>query len=374
MAAALRDTRLPVACLLLALFLSSGCDEPHATRAVSRVLRPVAAFDERQGDPLALATTRTVAVLPFANRSGEAALDTGKFAETLANQLASSGLVRVVYPGQVMRLVEQENLAVERHNLDLQRNELLGKQLRDDRQQRLRENRPAPAAENRLQVRLDPVTRLADAIKVGRLVKADVVLMGVITDYDPYYRPRLVVDVQAVATGQGDTAAAALADLTQWGVPRQHMSHRGVVWQRQQVFDTRDGGTARDLYLFARHHHTEDRPYNTEVYLRSMSRFFEFVGGTLAGRLLDAKAAAIDEMAQKAEAEARSRGLDQDAVRRQLQSLVYPNPELPAGRTVVERNLPERRDFTWTREAYSRSHPDEVRATPASVPASVKRW
>ncbi|MCX7676282.1 MAG: hypothetical protein N2Z59_02780, partial [Alteraurantiacibacter sp.] len=83
-------------------------------------------FEEWVGDPVALATVRTIAVLPPENTSAEKGFDAVAFATRFANQLASTGAVRVIYPRQALEAVERQNQAIRRHNAEVYHRRLLG--------------------------------------------------------------------------------------------------------------------------------------------------------------------------------------------------------------------------------------------------------
>ncbi|MHC4884204.1 MAG: hypothetical protein ACYTGH_03875, partial [Planctomycetota bacterium] len=279
--------------LLLTLMAGNGCVELRGTRVATRMLQPSKAWDERDGDPVALATTRSVAVLPFDNQSGEPSFSPETFSQKLSSQLAAMGTVRVIFPQEVKRTLDRLNQEIRHHNDTLYKLDLLGKTPSEERKARSDAGLTSVSSgENKPKALLNPMQNVEDAIRIGRILQVDAVLMGTVTDFSPYYRPRLAVTVKAVLTGRGDAATTALRELTQWGVPRNANYHRGVAWIRQQVFDAASGGIARDIYLWARKHHTEDRPFDTDIYLRDMEKFFEFIGATLASRYLGARQAA----------------------------------------------------------------------------------
>ncbi len=354
--------------LLIVSFAISGCAELWATRAATRVFQPVSALDEIEGDPLALSAVKSIAIFPVANNSGNSSFDSMSFSTKFANQLASKGLVRVTFPRQVIREVEILNDQILRHNQELRKLILLGKDPAKERTEKLIKGIPLTADRDVELKILDPVNSLADAIKIGRILKVDAVLMSKVTDFDPYYRPRLAITVEAVTTGHSAEAAKTLARLTQWGIPASQTSPHGVAWYRQQVFDTRDGGTSRDLYLFARNHHTEDRPFDTEVYLRSMDRFYEFVGGTIGEKFLGAKAKATKMVLDKAAAEAKKRRLDQEKIRARVRSLVYPTNRLPSQNEVADKNIKDRRNRSWRPDIYGKMYPSKVKNTRPEKP------
>lgn len=344
---------LQYATLCGVLLFFYGCTELHGTRVATRMLQPTLALDERDGDPVALSTTRSVAVLPFDNQSGESSFSSTQFSQKLSSQLAAYGSVRVIFPQEVLRTLERLNEEIRQHNDTLYKLDLLGKDPAQERQARAEAGLSSTSTgENTTKELLNPVQKIEDAIRIGRILQVDAILMGTVTDFSPYYRPRLTVTVKAVLTGQGEAATKALRELTQMGVPQSLSDHRGVAWTRQQVFDTANGSTARDLYLFARDHHTEDRPFDTEIYLRDMDRYYEFVGATLGSRYLSARASAIREMIALGKKEAKRKKEEEEAILRQIQSLVGGTSPLPESARIVENNERDQHDRSW-REDYS---------------------
>ncbi|MHC4871715.1 MAG: hypothetical protein ACYTFY_07710 [Planctomycetota bacterium] len=334
----------------------------------TRTLQPVAALDEFEGDPITLSTVKSVAIFPVENATGSDSFDSISFSTKMANQLASRGIVRVIFPRQVVAETVDLNKKIERHNRELTKLKLLGKDPAKERSEKLLKGIPLTADRDVKLDMLDPVKKLSDAIKVGRILGVDAVLMGKVTDFDPYYRPRISVTLQAVATGHSAQAAESLKRLTQWGIPNSHRNQHGVAWYRQQVFDTQDGGTSRDLYLFARNHHTENRPFDTEIYMRSMDRFYEFVGGTLAFKFLDARDFSAKAAMDKAIAEAKKRKLDREKMMSKVRSLVYPDRKLPSERTVAEKNIMDRRERSWRPDIHGRAFPEDVNNTSPEAP------
>ncbi|MBN1256383.1 MAG: hypothetical protein JXA52_01620 [Planctomycetes bacterium] len=350
--------------VLGSLLVSSGCTEPYGSRVATRIMQPVSARDEIMGDPIAVATIRSIAIIPFDNISSDESCDTMMFARKLAAGLAETGDFEIIYPLEVARLVEKQNREVDIHNSNLRRNRLLGKDLDEDNQERTQQitgefNEDA----DKLREPLDPVHNVADAVKIGRQLKADAVLIGIISDYDPYYRPRIAITIKALTTGHGESAAEALAQLTQWGVPRNIGGGQDKVWERQQMFDANTGGIARDIYLYARNRHTEHRPYDTEIYLRSIERYFEFVGHSLASKFVSARGRAAYEALERAKNEALRRGQDPKPAMDRVMALLSP------GALEDYTSEPEdKRDRSWRRDVYQQENPYKDYRTPPEEP------
>ncbi len=353
---------------LVALLSLPGCQFFNSSRDVARSAfgGPSKAKEDFVGDPVALATVKTVAVLPFADSSPEPGFDAMGFATRFANQLTSRGQINVVYPQEVMARVEAENRNIRRHNAEVSRRNTLGIKtgdkaqsaiLVDQAEQSLRSHQPTD--EDTKKMLLDPVHTLDDAVKIGRLLKVDAIIMGRVTDFDPYMRPRISVSMQAVATGQSDVAALALAELTQWGIPRASTVARGIVWQIQQNFDTRDGNIGRNVQAYSLLKHTEHHPYDTDTYLRSASHFYDYVGVVLTNALLDARKSAVDEAEMRALQLAQQQQMTRDGMRNRIRNLTNPRVNLPDADAVLQTNLGDRNDREWRPDVYNRNHPDK---------------
>lgn len=338
---------LPALLLLAALLVQTGCvaDGRRAIRAIHGA--DSKAFEEFPGDPVALATVKTIAVVPFEYVGTEPGFDAMAFSTQLATRLAMRGEVRVIYPRQVMDLAGRYNRVARDHNTQLQERALYG------------EDMDALSTEERTPMeRMDPVRRMEDAVRLARELKADAVLTGLVTDYDPYMRPRLGLTMNAVATGNSETAAVALAEMTQWGVPRRMESSMGVVWRIQQMFDSREPDIGRNVYAFGTMKHTEEHPHNVSVYIRSMTRYFDYVSAVLTNAMMDARRAAIVEAEARALAEAERRRMAQEAARRRIRELTDPHVDLPDARVLMDMNLEDRREKGWRPDVHNLTHPD----------------
>ncbi len=350
----------PAGLALLALLAPAGCS---GVRRVARALgshsTPVKVWE---GDPVALATVKTVVVFPFVDNSPEPGFDALMFSTQLANQITAAGQLKVIYPRQALAVAASENRKVRRHNAELRQREMLGINPVEDRAAQTRrantELRESVAGEEDVRKPvIDPVHNLKDAVKIGRQLKADAVLVGQVTDYDPYTRPRISVVMAVVATGTAESAAQTMAELTQWGVPRRAASAQGIIWSIQQNFDSSVGNIGFDVKTHAYVRHTEEHGYDTELYVRSPSKYCEFVGSLLARALLKAREEAVAEAGQRALVEAKRRRESQEAVRRKLRALVEPAPVLPDPDKMIATRLADRKDRSWRPDIYNHRHP-----------------
>ncbi len=351
--------------LMMALLLTSGCMET-ARKGLATLGSRSDPFQEFVGDPVALATVKTVVVLPFQDRAREKGFRSLDFSTRLANQLTSRGKLKVIYPEEIMRLAEEQNERIRRHNSEYRHRRLLGRSLADARPDQLRRAREGlresvAGEEQRRKAYLAPVTERSDAIKLARMLGADAVVMGRVTDYDPYMRPRISLMMQVIATGTTEDQARALAELCQWGVPRRRPTASGVVWQRQQNFDARDGNIGHGAYMEALTHHVDHQVHDTEAYVRSPSLYADYVGAVLAGALLKARIEAVKEAEMRAMAEAKQRQAEQAQVRQRLEDLIHREPQLPDPDAVVAQNHRTKTESQWRPDLYLQSHPRKAK-------------
>ena len=318
--------------LLLALIgaagLVSGCSEArHITAALASSSK---AYQEFMEDPVALTTIKTVAVFPFDDRAPQPGFDADVFANKLANQLAAHGKVRVLYPRDILEQVERENREARRHNVRLKEEMSLGLSLRrakaDGEDGIFSDDGPEEAKPRRY---YNPVKNVEEAVRLARRVKADAVIVGEVSDYDPYMRPRLSLTMRLIATGNSDTAAKAIAELTQWGIPRPTSGASGTIYIRQESFDSTKGSVGMDVSRYGRTHFVDHHPYDTEVYIRSMTYYYDVVANQLALAYMEARKKAVKEAEDRARAEARAKKQDQDAAAKRLFALMERDGRIP---------------------------------------------
>lgn len=344
--------RIGLALTLVAGLLCAGCYDEVAS-AGRKGLRAAYGADSKNyqefpGDPIALATMKTVAFVPFDSVAPQDGFNPVTFTTSMASQLATRGQVKVVYPQEILKLTDIENRKARQHNVRLQERMMMGEDLGK-----------LPREERTRMPMLDPVRDVDDAVKLGRMLKADAIVMGSITDFDPYNRPQMCLSVKVIATGNSDVASNALAELTQWGVPRSATTARGVIWYLQQNFDSRDSDTGRDAWGFALARHTDDSPSDTDAYLLTISRYYDFVGNKISLSILQAREKAILEAQARALAEAQRQRLAQEGVRNKIRALTDPHYEVPDQQAVMNRSLQDDREKGWRPDIYNLQHPDK---------------
>ena len=352
--------------------LCCGCSEPSFTRQYSRITDDTHTWDERVTDPAGIATVRSIAIYPFANQSGEQSLDTIGFSDALARQMNAYGFIRVVTPREVMNEIRKQQKYIETHNRRRQTRLLLGKKAGDGTVPYRNDHTPPTDEDPDVELPpIDPIHNQGDAIRIGRTLQVDVIMLGVITAYDPYYRPKVGLTVHVIATGQNSAAVEAINQLSQWGVPRDANTQRGEVWTRQQMFDANDGSTAREAYMWARRHHTESSAFDTEVYLRNIERYFDFVGGSLAKGFLKARQQAAKEIEEQAKLAAKSHNMTPEAAGMRVQALTRAPIELPDADLVMEKNHSDNIDRSWRPDVYLQDRPDKAKYTAPQVSPDI---
>ncbi|MCD8138436.1 MAG: hypothetical protein LUE17_01420 [Planctomycetaceae bacterium] len=313
--------RCPYLLAFVLCALVSGCDEArHVTAALGSSSKP---YHEYLEDPVTLTTIKTVAVLPFADKAPQPGFDSTAFANKLANELAAYGKVRVLYPRDILAAVERDNRNARRHNAQLRERIALGLATPDDD--------GVDDGENSYRGFYNPIENYDEAVKLARRAKADAVIVGEVSDYDPYMRPRLSITMKLIATGSTDTAAQAIAEMTQWGIPRSSggASGGGTVYVRQQSFDSKVGSVGMDVSKYGRTHFIEHNPYDTEVFVRSMTHYYDVVAHELAAAYFDARKKAIKEAEDRAKAKAKQDNIDQERAMQRLAALMERDSRIP---------------------------------------------
>lgn len=376
---------IAVACCLLP-FLGIGCNEAnHITAALGSSSKPYQEFME---DPAALTTIKTVAVFPFDDRAPQPGFDSAEFANKLANQLAAHGKVRVLYPRDILSTVEKENRAAKRHNAELKEKIALGLMTEDEA------NDMADGGSGGRRPYYDPVKNVDEAVRLARRAKADAIIVGEVSDYDPYMRPRLSVTMRLIATGSTETAANAIAELTQWGIPLSGSgvgSGGGVIYIRQQSFDSNIGSVGMDVSKYGRTHFNDKSPYGTELYVRSMSSYYDVVAFKLAEAYATARKKAVEEAERRAKQKAKEDKQDQTKAVERLMALMERDSRIPDHeswmhgedywdaafvdkRAVVEKNGDDRRIMSWRTEGKGSRIPTtpERYARDANIPENER--
>jgi hypothetical protein len=341
---------------LLGLLAFSGCDEArHIGATLGSSSSPYQEFLE---DPVALTAIKTVAVIPFDDLAPQPGFDAEAFANKLANQLAAHGKVRVVFPAEMLRIAESENRQAARHNARLREMNSLGLAGGTDGAEQSGQAADPfsanPDEEERLPRHLlNPVKKVDEAIRLARRAKADAVIVGEVSDIDSYMRPRITLNLRLIATGNSETAARAIAELAQWGVPRPSAgAGAGVVYIRQESFDSRIGSVGLDVSRYGRTHLIDDHPYDTEIYVRSLTHYYDVVANRLARAYMEARRKAVAEAEKRAREAAKAAKTDQDLAARRLLALMERDSRIPdfetdgVGQEYFDQAFPDRRSVS----------------------------
>ncbi len=379
--------RLAAVALALAVVLAPGCNEMrHLTAALGSSSKPYQEFME---DPVTLTTIKTIAVFPFDDRAPQPGFDADAFANKLANQLAAHGKVRVLYPRDILERVEEENRNNRQHNARLREKRALGLISAQEAADLDAGGDAAPRSY------FNPVKNVDEAVRLARRAKADAVIVGEISDYDPYTRPRLSLTMRLIATGTTETAAQAIAEMTQWGIPRSGSGGvgggGGTIYVRQQSFDSSVGSVGMDVSIYGRTHFVDNHPYDTEVYIRSMTHYYDVVASQLAGAYVEARKKAVKEAEDRAKAKARENKQDQKTAMARLLALMERDSRIPDHETdargegyfdqafadkrdVLARNGGDRRIQSWRPEgrASRPATPYERGARDAMIPENER--
>jgi len=186
----------------------------------------------------AMPSIRVVAVLPFADQTGGSTFDADEFANILASELVRAGNVRVIRPAQIRAAGEE-------------------------------------------------ITTAADAVRIGRRVRADAVLACAITDYDPYDPPRVAISAQFFRVEAGERSSQDLDRVLQSGswrrgplaLSRDGAAHAMVAFEH--VYDSREKGTRHELRGYV-----EGRAETEGEILAVQSRYLQFVSNQMIRRML----------------------------------------------------------------------------------------
>lgn len=185
---------------------------------------------------------RTIAVAPFLDEGKGNGLET---AEIFANELAQVPGVRVIRPGHVKDAV-----------------------LKD----------------------ASRIANVQEALAAAKRLGADAILVGVVTDYDPYPPPRAGIAIQMFAEGTegrgggGDPTAEVLSGRPLRVAPSERC-HLVIAFER--VFDAHQAATRAELRSYAESFTPEDRGFQDERYFLSVyERYLHFCANVMIRELL----------------------------------------------------------------------------------------
>ena len=219
------------------LILAAGCAGSSSTSSEAPPSTP-------------LRDVRTLAVLPVYNQTGQPTFDGEEFGTVLATELLKVPGYRVVRPA-ALRAAGQT------------------------------------------------VPRTAEeALRLGRTLKADAVLVVAVTDHQPYDPPRIAVSVQLFRTsprGMSGSELDRLVESASWKRgPLEMSADKAGHWIAafEELFDAREERVRGKIRQYARTEHESDSGFLEErEFLAVQSRFFQFVSSQILRRALEGAAA-----------------------------------------------------------------------------------
>lgn len=191
---------------------------------------------------------KTIAVAPFFNAT-MGTLDAERIGDLFASELVQCGVVaKVQRPHEVLEAAYRLKYP---------------------------EGGAAPAT-----VRIqDLITEPADAVRVAKALKADAVIVGTVTEYEPYFPPVLGMAIQVFCTKTYTLRAEDVERLIQSGKPLSlAASHAGNVLDGfERVYDSNQTILRLEIKGYAMAREGTDRSFrDEESVLRVSENFFRF--------------------------------------------------------------------------------------------------
>lgn len=125
----------------------------------------------------------------------------------------------------------------------------------------------------------------AEALELAGRLRADAVIVGAVTDYDPYYKPRVGLALQVYQRRPSSPAPDILA-LAERARPFPIRAGRVPVAVLDRVYDSADPALDRALHRYARQR-AFTSPLGADRYLRDMEKYLEFVCHQAVADLLE---------------------------------------------------------------------------------------
>lgn len=135
-----------------------------------------------------------------------------------------------------------------------------------------------------------PLTSDADAVKLAKALGVDAIVVGAITEYDPYYPPRVALAAQMVGVRRFSLRSIDVDRLVPSGKPFRIDAGRQdqVVAALEKVWDSNWDITRMELRGYTMAHAGDDNAYPEEdATLRVMERYWRFVANRMVRNLLD---------------------------------------------------------------------------------------
>jgi hypothetical protein len=137
-----------------------------------------------------------------------------------------------------------------------------------------------------------------EALKLGRSLKVDAVLIAAVTDYDPYDPPRVAVSVQFLRTSSRDLGKNDIDRLVQsaswrrgpFEIPRDRAGHWVAAFEN--VYDAHEERIRTELLAYAQAQEGSDSAFLGEhEFLAVQSRYFQFVSNQVLNHIFEQSAA-----------------------------------------------------------------------------------
>lgn len=207
---------------------------------------------------------QTIAVAPFFNAT-MGTLDAERIGDLFASELVQCGVARVQRPHEVLEAAYRL---------------------------RFPEGGAAPAA-----VRIqDLITEPADAVRVAKALKADAVIVGTVTEYDPYFPPVLGMAIQVFCTKTYTLRAEDIERLIQSGRPLTlATSNAGNVLDGfERVYDSNQTMLRTEIKGYAMAREETDRSFrDEESVLRVSENYFRFCSNQMIREFFKRRGQAI---------------------------------------------------------------------------------
>lgn len=136
-----------------------------------------------------------------------------------------------------------------------------------------------------------------DALELARELQADATLVAAITEYDPYFPPRVGIVMQWYGAGHQQQGAHAFdpvaasrqaADVAPAAAANQQSAVAPVL-QVQQVYDAAEDAVQEEVRSFAAHRRGRDSAYGAQVHTKSQELFVRFCWSAAIRTMLTAR-------------------------------------------------------------------------------------
>lgn len=135
-----------------------------------------------------------------------------------------------------------------------------------------------------------PPASTAEAVKLAKFLGADAIVVGGITEYDPYYPPRVAVAAQMIGVKRFSLRSVDVDRLIPSGKPFKVDAGRQdlVIAALEKVYDSNFEITRVELRGYTQAHSGDDHAFPEEdATLRVMERYWRFVSNRMIRALVD---------------------------------------------------------------------------------------